>query len=36
MGDLDAAVWEGLQVDRPAVLHVAIDPTEYRAHAAPL
>jgi len=36
MDDLDAAVRESLQVDRPVVLDVAIDPTEYRAHAAPM
>jgi thiamine pyrophosphate-dependent acetolactate synthase large subunit-like protein len=36
MDDLDAGVRDGLLVDRPAVLQVSIDPTEYRAHAAPL
>ena len=33
--DLDAAVRDGLSMRRPVVLDVAIDPEEYRAHAAP-
>jgi thiamine pyrophosphate-dependent acetolactate synthase large subunit-like protein len=36
MDALDDAVRTALKVDRPIVLDVAIDPTEYRAHAAPL
>lgn len=30
--DLDAAVREGLHVDRPAVIDAVVDPTEYLAH----
>jgi acetolactate synthase-1/2/3 large subunit len=33
--DLDTAVREGLRMQRPVVLDVVIDPTEYRTHAAP-
>jgi acetolactate synthase-1/2/3 large subunit len=32
MDALEAAVREGLQVDRPAVIHALVDPTEYAAH----
>ncbi len=35
MDDLEAAVKEGLGMQRPVVLDVVIDPTEYHAHAAP-
>jgi acetolactate synthase-1/2/3 large subunit len=35
MSDLDAAVEESSRIRRPVVLDVAIDPTEYRVHAAP-
>jgi acetolactate synthase-1/2/3 large subunit len=35
MDQLDEAVRDALRMDRPAVLDVAIDPTEYRVHAAP-
>ena len=32
MSDLDAAVREGLTIDRPVVIDAVVDPTEYRAH----
>jgi acetolactate synthase-1/2/3 large subunit len=35
MDQLDEAVRDALEMDRPAVLDVAIDPAEYRVHAAP-
>jgi acetolactate synthase-1/2/3 large subunit len=35
MDDLDAALAEGLRVQKPVVIDVMIDPTEYRSHAAP-
>jgi acetolactate synthase-1/2/3 large subunit len=35
MDELNDAVREALRVGRPAVLDVAIDPAEYRIHAAP-
>ncbi len=35
MDQLDSAVAEAARIPRPAVLDVTIDPTEYRAHAAP-
>ncbi len=35
MDELDSATAEGLRVQKPVVLDVMIDPTEYRSHAAP-
>jgi acetolactate synthase-1/2/3 large subunit len=35
MGELDAAVREGLTIDRPVVIDALVDPTEYRAHNSP-
>ncbi|MEO8678813.1 MAG: thiamine pyrophosphate-binding protein [Vicinamibacterales bacterium] len=35
MGELDAAVREGLTIDRPVVIDVVVDPKEYRAHNSP-
>jgi thiamine pyrophosphate-dependent acetolactate synthase large subunit-like protein len=33
MEELDAAVKEGLRVDRPVVIDALVDPAEYAAHA---
>lgn len=33
--DLDAAVREGLRIDRPVVIDAVVDPGEYAAHARP-
>ena len=33
--ELDAAVTEGLTIDRPVVIDAIVDPTEYRAHNSP-
>jgi acetolactate synthase-1/2/3 large subunit len=35
MGELDAAVREGMTIDRPVVIDALVDPTEYRAHNSP-
>jgi acetolactate synthase-1/2/3 large subunit len=35
MGELDAAVREGMTIDRPVVIDAPVDPTEYRAHNSP-
>jgi acetolactate synthase I/II/III large subunit len=35
MAELDAAVREGLTIDRPVVIDVVVDPKEYRAHNSP-
>jgi thiamine pyrophosphate-dependent acetolactate synthase large subunit-like protein len=35
MEELDAAVREGLTIDRPVVIDALVDPTEYRAHNSP-
>jgi acetolactate synthase-1/2/3 large subunit len=35
MGELDEAMRTGMTIGRPAVIDVAIDPAEYRAHVAP-
>ncbi len=36
MDELNAAVREGLSLDRPVVIDALVDPTEYRAHNSPL
>jgi len=36
LDELTAAVKEAQRIDRPAVIEVPIDPTEYRSHIAPL
>jgi acetolactate synthase-1/2/3 large subunit len=36
MDDLRLAIAEALQVNRPVVLDLCVDPTEYRAHIAPV
>ena len=35
MGELDAAVREGMTIDRPVVIDALVDPAEYRAHNSP-
>ncbi len=35
MEDLDSAITEALRIERPIVLDVLLDPTEYRVHADP-
>jgi acetolactate synthase-1/2/3 large subunit len=35
MAELDAAVREGLTIDRPVVIDAVVDPKEYRAHNSP-
>ena len=35
MTELDAAVREGMTIDRPVVIDALVDPTEYRAHNSP-
>jgi acetolactate synthase-1/2/3 large subunit len=35
MSELDAAVAEGLAIDRPVVIDAVVDPAEYRAHNSP-
>jgi acetolactate synthase-1/2/3 large subunit len=35
MAELDAAVREGMTIDRPVVIDALVDPAEYRAHNSP-
>jgi acetolactate synthase-1/2/3 large subunit len=35
MDELDAAVRQGQQVDRPVVIDAVVDPAEYRVHTRP-